>query len=108
MLHINVICVGKIKESFFRETINEYSKRLSRFCNLTITELPDEKIPEKSNEKIENEIIDKEGANILSHMKKDSYTIALDLRGKELDSISLSKNIEAISIRYSSITFIIG
>lgn len=108
MLHINVICVGKIKESFFRETINEYSKRLSRFCNLTITELPDEKIPEKSNEKIENEIIDKEGVNILSHMKKGSYTIALDLRGKELDSISLSKNIEAISIRYSSITFIIG
>ena len=61
MLHINVICVGKIKESFFRDAILEYSKRLSRFCNLTITELQDEKIPEKASEKIEQEIKEKEG-----------------------------------------------
>ena len=59
MLHINVICVGKIKESFFRDAILEYSKRLSRFCNLTITELQDEKIPEKASEKIEQEIKEK-------------------------------------------------
>ena len=108
MLHINVICVGKIKESFFRDAILEYSKRLSRFCNLTITELQDEKIPEKANEKIEQEIKEKEGQNIISHIKKDSYVIALDLTGKELDSIALSQKIESLSISNSSITFIIG
>ena len=105
MLHINVICVGKIKESFFRDAILEYSKRLSRFCNLTITELQDEKIPEKASEKIEQE---KEGQNIISHIKKDSYVIALDLTGKELDSVALSQKIENLSISNSSITFIIG
>ena len=101
MLHINVICIGKIKESFFRDAILEYSKRLSRFCNLTITELQDEKIPEKASEKIEQE-------NIISHIKKDSYVIALDLTGKELDSVALSQKIENLSISNSSITFIIG
>ena len=108
MLHINVICVGKIKESFFRDAILEYSKRLSRFCNLTITELQDEKIPEKASEKIEQEIKEKEGQNIISHIKKDSYVIALDLTGKELNSVALSQKIENLSISNSSITFIIG
>lgn len=108
MLHINVICVGKIKESFFRDAILEYSKRLSRFCNLTITKLQDEKIPEKASEKVEQEIKEKEGQNIISHIKKDSYVIALDLTGKELDSVALSQKIENLSISNSSITFIIG
>lgn len=90
MLHINVICVGKIKESFFRDAILEYSKRLSRFCNLTITELQDEKISEKASEKIEQEIKEKEGQNIISHIKKDSYVIALDLTGKEINLLCYS------------------
>ena len=45
MVHINIICIGKIKESFFRDAIDEYAKRLSRFCKLEITELNDEKYP---------------------------------------------------------------
>lgn len=108
MLHINILCIGKIKETFFKEAILEYSKRLSRFCNLEITELPDEKIPEKSNSKIDFSIREKEGENILSHLKKDSYSIALDLSGTALDSIDFSRKIEAISSINSSITFIIG
>lgn len=108
MLHINIICVGKIKETFFKDAIQEYSKRLSRFCSLSITEIADEKIPDKTNEKIENDIKEKEGNNILSHIKKDSYVIALDLKGKEFDSIAFSKEISNISISSSNITFIIG
>lgn len=108
MVHINVICVGKIKESFFRDGILEYSKRLSRFCNLNIIELLDEKIPEKTNEKIESSIKEKEGLNILSHIKKDSYVIGLDLGGRELDSISFSNKLENITQNNSNITFIIG
>ena len=108
MLHINIICVGKIKETFFKESIEEYSKRLSRFCNLSITELPDEKIPDKASTKTENDIKEKEGNNIISHIKKDTYTIALDLKGKEFDSISFSKHIDQIALLSSNITFIIG
>ncbi|MGN1326965.1 MAG: 23S rRNA (pseudouridine(1915)-N(3))-methyltransferase RlmH [Clostridia bacterium] len=108
MLHINIVCVGKIKEAFFRESAQEYSKRLSRFCTLNIIELQDEKIPDKTNEKIELAIKEKEGRNILSHVKADSYVIGLDLNGKEFDSVAFSKEIEKISITNSSLTFIIG
>ena len=56
MLTINIICIGKVKEKFFRDAIDEYSKRLSKYCKLNILELPDEKIPDKTNLNIENEI----------------------------------------------------
>lgn len=108
MVHINIVCVGKIKEKFFRDAIEEYSKRLSRFCSLTITEVADEKIPEKSNENIEETIKQKEGINILNHIKKDSYVIALELKGTELDSVQFSQEIEKISNLNSNITFVIG
>ena len=84
MLTINVICIGKVKEKFFRDAIDEYSKRLSKYCKLNILELPDEKIPDKTNLNIENEIKTKECNNIINHIKKDSYVICLDLKGKEL------------------------
>ena len=108
MLSINIICVGKIKEKFFNSAIDEYSKRLSKYCKLEITQLPDEKIPDKVNENIINEIKEKECNNIINHIKKDSYVIALDLKGSELDSIQFSKKIDSISIQHSKITFIIG
>ena len=108
MLTINIICVGKLKEKFFKDAIDEYSKRLSKYCKLNIIELPDEKIPEKTNPNIENEIKTKECINIINHIKKDSYVISLDLTGKQLSSEEFSKNIENISMQSSQITFIIG
>lgn len=108
MLHINVVCVGKVKESFFRDAIAEYSKRLSRFCDLKIIEVADEKIPEKCSLKVENLIKEKEGQSILLHLKKDSYSIALDLNGKEYDSVAFSHKIEELSSLNSSINFVIG
>ena len=107
MLTINIVCIGKIKEKFFKDAIDEYSKRLSKYCKLNIVELPDEKIPEKINTNIENDIKSKECTNMINHIKKDSYVIALDLTGKELDSVALSQKIENLSISNSSITFII-
>ena len=108
MLTINIICVGKLKEKFFKDAIEEYSKRLSKYCKLNIIELPDEKIPEKTNPNIENEIKTKECNNIINHIKKDSYVISLDLTGKQLSSEEFSENIENISMQSSQITFIIG
>ncbi len=108
MLNIQIICVGKIKEAYLKEAINEYSKRLSKYCKLYIIELPDEKIPDKLNENISNEIKTKECNNIINHLKKESYIIALDLMGKQFSSEEFSTEIEKISMINSSITFIIG
>ena len=108
MLTINIVCIGKIKENFFKAAIDEYSKRLSKYCKLNILELPDEKIPDKTNINIENDIKTKECTSIINHLKKDSYIISLDLRGKNLSSEEFSKNIEDISMISSQITFIIG
>ena len=108
MLNINIVCIGKIKEAYLKDAINEYSKRLSKYCKLTILELPDEKIPDKLNENLSNEIKNKESNAILNHIKKDSYIICLDLTGKELSSEDFSKNIENLSLQTSSITFVIG
>ena len=58
MLKINILCIGKIKESYLRDAINEYSKRLSKYCSLNIIELPDKAIPEKLNSSIENQVKD--------------------------------------------------
>ena len=108
MLNINILCVGKIKENYLRDSITEYSKRLSKYCKLEITELPDERIPEKLNDKIANIIKEKESDNIINHLKKDSYIVCLDLNGKELSSEEFSKHIDNISLNKSHITFIIG
>ena len=108
MLTINIICIGKIKESFFKDAINEYSKRLSKYCKLNIIELPDEKIPDKINQSIIDNIKEKECNNIISHIPKDTYLICLDLKVKELSSEEFSKELDTLSLMTSSITFVIG
>lgn len=108
MLSINIISVGKIKEKFLKDAIAEYSKRLSKYCKLNITELSDEKIPDKLYPKLEQEIKTKECNNILKHIKKDSFVIALDLNGKDFSSEEFSEKLKNISMENSYITFIIG
>lgn len=108
MLTINILCVGKIKENYLKEAISEYSKRLSKYCNLNIIEVSDEKVPDKLSETIINNIKEQEANKILSYLKKDTYCISLDLKGKELTSEEFSKRIEEISNISSSITFVIG
>ena len=108
MLLINIICVGKIKEKFLKDAIQEYSKRLSKYCNLNIIEVQDEKVPDKLSDKIIENIKDVEAEKMSKYIKKDACLIALDLNGKELSSEEFSKEIENISLNYSSITFIIG
>ena len=109
MLHINIICVGKLKEKYLKDALSEYSKRLSKYCNLNIIELPDEKLPNNLNDSLINQIKQKESNNILSHIEKGSYVLALDLKGKQFSSEEFSKKITNISINsFSSITFIIG
>ena len=108
MLNIQLICVGKIKEDYLKNAIEEYRKRLSKYCKLEILELPDEKIPDKLNSTLSDEIKQKECSNIIKHLKKSSYIIALDLGGKQLTSEEFSEKIQNLSMTNSNITFIIG
>ena len=109
MININIICVGKLKEDYLKNAILEYSKRLSKYSNLNIIELQDEKLPNKINDTIKEEIKKKEGEKIISQIKKDSYTMVLDLKGKEMASEEFSKKIDNIGVNgFSTINFIIG
>ena len=92
-----------------KDAIDEYSKRLSKYCNLNIIEVPDEKLPDKLSDSVATSIKDKEGKAMIAKIPKDTYLLCLDLKGKELSSEEFSKKIEDISVNYnSSITFVIG
>lgn len=109
MLNINLVCVGKVKEKYLKEAIEEYSKRLSKYCHLKIIELPDEKLPSKLYNSVILDIQKKESKKIMDNLKMDSYVICLDLKGKEMTSEEFSKKIENISLNFNStITFVIG
>ena len=109
MLNINIVCVGKLKEKYLKDAIDEYSKRLSKYCNLKILELNDEKLPSKINESVINNVKKEECSRILKSLKKDSYIIALDLNGKQYTSEEFSIKLEDIAVKgTSNITFIIG
>ena len=73
--------------ALFQQAVDEYVKRLSRYCKLDIIELPDEKTPENAGEQLNLAIKAKEGDRILSSLKDDAYVIALAIEGKMLDSV---------------------
>ena len=108
-MKITVITVGKIKEKYFTMAIDEYTKRLSRYCRLEIIELQDEKTPDHSSEALNLQIKAKEGDRILTAIKDDAYVIALAIEGKMLDSVELSEKIESLGVNGTShIAFVIG
>jgi len=108
-MKIDIICVGKLKENYFKDAVSEYLKRLSKYGNFNIIEVADEKTPDKASEKEEKIIKQKEGERILKSVNDASYVIALDLKGKELDSVELSLKISELGIKgISHIQFIIG
>lgn len=108
-MKITIITVGKIKEKYFVGGIQEYAKRLTKYCNLNQIEVADEKAPETLSEKEMVMIKDKEGERILKHIKDTSYVVALAIDGKQLSSEELADKIQGLGIQgKSDITFVIG
>ena len=108
-MRINIVCVGKIKEKYLKLGIDEFKKRLSKYCKLEIIELEDEKAPENLSDKEMLMIKEKEGKKILSKIKDNSYVIALAIDGKNLSSEELAETINKLGGRgVSNITFVIG
>ena len=107
-MKVSVICIGKIKEKFFTDAINEYKKRLSRFCDFEITEIPDLSIPDNASESEKEQIKNREGEKILDKLKGNPFTVALCIEGKTLSSEDLAKTMADATQTTSHIAFIIG
>ena len=108
-MRISIVCVGKIKEKYLKLGIDEFSKRLSKYCKLEVIELDDEKAPENLSDKEMLMIKEKEGKKILSKIKENAHVIALAIDGKNLSSEELADNINNLGVRGTShIVFVIG
>lgn len=110
MLRVNIICIGKIKEKYFTDAINEYSKRLSAFCKFSVIELAEEKIRNNNpNQSQIDEVIQAEGKRILQKIGASDYVAAMCIEGKLMSSEELSKTLDSVSLSgKSTISFIIG
>ena len=106
---IRIVACGKVKEKWMREGIQEYSTRIQPYDKLEIREVNDEKAP-ASNSDAENELVKKtEGERLLHQIRPDDYVILLDLAGKEMDSVALSRKIDDLHTHGKShIDFVIG
>lgn len=108
-MKIRIICVGKLKEKYLKDAIGEYAKRLGRFCSFEICELNDEKIPDNPSESQCAIVLKNEGEQIIKHLSKDSYVIALCVEGKSLSSEDFASKIQTVMLNgKSTIDFIIG
>ena len=92
-MNIDIICVGKIKEKYIKEAIEEYSKRLSRYCNLNILEVLDEKTVENASSAVCEKIKLSEANRIEKYIKNDAVLVTLEIDGKMLDSVELAGKI---------------
>ncbi len=108
-MKITILCVGKVKEKFYRDGIAEFVKRLSRYCKLEIMEVADEKTAEEASETEIRIVKEKEGERLLKNIKDDAYVVCLCIDGKQMDSEELSEKIEKLGIQGTShIYFVIG
>lgn len=108
-MKITIVCVGKIKENFYRQAIDEYAKRLSKYCKFDIIEVTDEKTPDKASELQENQIKEKEADRILEKIKDDSYVFTLEIKGKRFTSEGFADCIQKVALYgKSNLVFVIG
>jgi len=108
-MKIKCIVVGKVKEKFYRQALEEFQKRLQKYCKLEIIEVADEKTPDKAGTKIEEQIKVIEGERILKHTKEQDYVIALAISGRSLDSQGLAQKLADLGVTgNSNVVFVIG
>lgn len=108
-MNITLITVGKIKEKFYRDAVEEFVKRLGRYCKIKIVEVADENTPNNAPEAIEEQIKNKEGERILKYISDSMHVIALAIEGKECSSVKFAERLERLGVEGNSdICFVIG
>ena len=109
MLAVKLICVGRMRESYYIEAFREYAKRLGAYCRLETAELAEERLPERPSQGQIDAALEKEAAEILRQIPAEAYTVALCVEGRQMSSEALS---ELLSQRESSgkpkLCFIVG
>jgi len=108
-MKIDIIAVGSIKESYLREAISEYSKRLSAYCELTIHEVAEEKLPKRSSAADIAQAIEREGDRILARLPKSTQIISLCVEGRQQDSVQFADALSDWAVAGgASLSFVIG
>ena len=107
-MNINVICIGKLKEKYWVDAINEYKKRLGAYCSVNIIELKEAKLPKNASRADEENVIKQEGEEILSRISDGDFVIACEVAGKLLGSEELAGEVQAAAFNHSTIDFLIG
>lgn len=108
MMKVKIISVGKLKEKYLKDGISEYVKRLSRFAQVELIELVDEKTPDNASEKENEQILLKEGQRILAKLSERDFVFAMAIEGKLISSEGLSETFERAMQQSSTLVFIIG
>ena len=108
-MKISIVCVGKIKENFYRQAIEEYAKRLSKYCKLEILEGAEEKTPDKAPDALEDQIKEKEADKKKKKIKEDAYVFTLEIKGKRYTSEGFADCIQKTTVQGKShLVFVIG
>ena len=108
-MRITIVCVGKLKEKFYRDAVEEYAKRLSKYCRLEILEVADERTPEGASDAEKEKILQKEAERILERLREDAFVCTLEIMGKKLASEELAEWMQQLTVRGTShIAFVIG
>lgn len=108
MVNIKLIAVGKIKEDYLKNEINEYLKRLSRYAKISVIEVDDEKIMNNSSLKEDDKVKENEGVRLLKQIKEKDFVLLIDLHGQELDSLEFSDKFLQITNTNSNIDIVIA
>lgn len=108
-MKIKIVTVGKLKEKYLKQGIQEYSKRMQAYANLEIVEVADEKAPENMSDAEAAEVKRKEGERILAHISPDMYVITLEINGKMLTSEQFAAKLDELATYgKSKIALVIG
>ncbi|MCM1045444.1 MAG: 23S rRNA (pseudouridine(1915)-N(3))-methyltransferase RlmH [Candidatus Gastranaerophilales bacterium] len=108
-MKVTIVCVGRVKEKFYRDALAEYAKRLSRYCKLEVAEVADEMTPDGANAVCCEQIKEKEAKRILARIREDAYVCTLEIEGHRLSSTGFAEWIEKAAVEgRSDLVFVIG
>jgi len=108
-MQVVVLCVGKLKEKYWKAAVEEYGKRLGPYVNLSIVEVPDEAVPETLSQAQQLALVETEGQRIIKHLRQRDGVVAMDMHGTQLTSEDWSDKFVALQGQgFGRLVFIVG
>ena len=108
-MRVTILCVGKIKEKFYRDALEEYGKRLGKYCKFEVIEVSDEQTPDKASAAVEEMVKAREAERLLNKIKDGMYICTLEINGRKLSSEEFAEKLQKETVAGNShFCFIIG